>query len=158
MSGKILWQHVAEHSQQLEYGCFLDAPGSQIAVNARFYENWNTRQRRLLAEVHWFDNEGNYLFKWPSNPVPGNPDFAKGNWMGDGKEVLFWHRFRMTEEGKGILYLPETLYHMVDFTGDGADEVITRDSRSGFIKVYGAVHASPSGRPEKDPDIPASLY
>jgi len=154
MSGKVLWNHTAEHSQQIESGNFLSLPaGPQIVVNARYYERWSTPQRRLLAEIHWFDKEGNFLSKWPANPVPGNPDFVKGDWMGDGKEVLFWHRFRITDEGKGKLYFPETLYHMLDFTGDGADEIITRDYRSGFIRVYGAKDAKPTGIPVIDPDI-----
>ncbi len=154
LTGKILWSHVAEHSQQIESGNFLKAlPGPQIAVNARYYGSRNAPQGRLTAEIHWFDKEGNYLSKWPANPISGNPDFVKGNWMGDGNEVLFWDRFRITEEGKGKMYFPETVYHMFDFTGNGADEVITRDYRSGFIKVYGAKHANPSGKPSEDPDI-----
>ena len=81
--------------------------------------------------------------------MSGNPDFVKGNWMGDGKDVLFWGRFRINGEGKGRLYFPETVYHMFDFTGSGADEVITLGG--GWLRVYGSPHAEPAGPPDQDP-------
>ncbi len=151
LSGRILWTHVAEHSQQIAVGNLLNVSnGPHIAVNARFYENWGTAQRRLLAEIHWFDKDGNYLSKWPAHPLQGNPDFVKGNWMGDGEDVLFWHRFRIMGDGKGKLYFPETVYHMFDFTGNGAEEVITR--KGDWVRVYGAANAKLQTKPNREPD------
>lgn len=149
-SGRILWQHVAEHSQQLESGYFLETiKGPQIAVSARYYGSRDTRSGRLTAELHWFDRQGNFLSKWPANPIPGNPDLVKGNWMGDGQDVLFWGRFRISPEGKGQLYFPETVYHMFDFTGNGSDEVITLGRNR--ISVYGSPSAASKGKTESDP-------
>jgi len=150
--GSILWQHVAEHSQQIESGDFLaDHDGPQIAISARYYGNQNLGQDRIASEIHWFDKKGNFLSKWPANAVPGNPDFVKGNWMGDGKEVLFWGRFMVTGDGRGKLYFPDYVYHMFDFNGNGADEVITIGDD--WIRVYGAENVKASGLPETDIDI-----
>jgi hypothetical protein len=150
LTGRILWQHVAEHSQQIESGELLvTTAGPHIAVNARYYGSRTARPGRLTAEVHWFDKTGKYLSKWPANPISGNPDFVKGNWMGDGREILFWGRFRMMPDGKGKLYFPETVYHMFDYTGDGTDEVITLGR--GWLRVYASAHAEHSGPTERDP-------
>jgi hypothetical protein len=150
LTGGILWQHNAEHAQQLEFGNFLDGvDGPQIAVNARFYGKRG--EPGLSAQVHWFDPRGNLVGKWPANPLNGNPDFVKGNWRGDGREELFWHMFKMTGSGRGVLYFPETVYHMFDFTGDGTDEVIT--IRGGALRVYGSKYAKRSDTVVRhDPD------
>jgi hypothetical protein len=150
LTGRILWHHVAEHSQQIEWGDLLDGPaGPQIAVNARYYGSRSARQGRLTAEVHWFNKDGEYLSKWPANPISGNPDFVKGDWLGDGRDVLFWGRFRMMPDGKGKLHFPETVYHMFDFNGSGADEVITLGG--GWLRVWGARHAESRAVPKPDP-------
>ncbi len=151
LTGRILWHHVAEHSQQIESGDFLDIPGPHIAVNARYYGPRNARQGRLTAEVHWFDKQGNFLSKWPANPISGNPDFVKGDWLGNGKDVLFWGRFRITGEGKGKLYFPEPVFHMFDFTGNGVDEVITLGA--GWLRVYGAPDVRLRDPKTIDPDL-----
>lgn len=70
----------------------------------------------------------------------GNPDFVKGNWLGeDEKDQLFWYKFLIDSSGKGRLYFPDQVYHMFDFTGDGAEEVITL--QGGRLRVYGSKSA-----------------
>lgn len=132
-TGKILWQHPAAHSQQAETGFFLDGqPGPQIAVNARFYQNITGGS--ISADVRWFDPRGAMISVWPSRQLVGNPDFGKGDWYGDGTEVLFWHKFRMKPDGTGDLYFPDTCIHMFDFDGNGTDDAITKGG--GGVKVY----------------------
>ena len=106
----------AEHSQQLEVGNFLRGiPWPHIAVDARTYAR--NGEAGLGGQVHWFDAKGNLLSKWPANPLNGNPDFVKGDWRGDGREELFWYKFKMTDEGRGVLYFKQDVYHMFDFLG-----------------------------------------
>lgn len=90
----------AEHTQQLQVGSFLrGVPGPHIAANARTYAR--NGEAGLGGPVHWFDARGNLLSKWPANPLNGNPDFVKGDSKGDGKEELFWCRFRMDDWVEG---------------------------------------------------------
>lgn len=141
MTGEIMWQNMAEHTQQLETGDFLDdVPAPQVAVGARIYGNRSAGEPYLWAQVHWFDPEGNLLKKWPGNPLNGNPVFVKGDWRGDGTEELFWYKFRMTGTGKGELYFGEPVFHMFDFMRNGAEEVITL--HNGILKVYGCRSAN----------------
>ncbi|PHN06436.1 hypothetical protein [Flavilitoribacter nigricans] len=152
MSGKLKWQNVSEHAQQLEIGNFLqDVPGPQIAVGARTYGNRRFGIPYLWSQVHWFDPKGKLIRKWPANPLNGNPVFIKGDWRGDGKEALFWFKFRLLENGTGKLYFGEPVYHMFDFMGGPAEEVITlqRD----LLRVYGYKNApAPNGQRPKTPD------
>lgn len=129
-TGELLWMHNAEHAQQVETGDFLaaDVRTPHIAIGARTYDP-------LSAQVWWFSPDGALLSKWPPNRIRGNPVFVKGDWYGDGSEVLFWHRFRMNDRGTGELYFPAPVYHMFDFTGNGAEEVITLEG--GSLRVYG---------------------
>ncbi len=137
-TGELMWRHAAEHAQQLEVGNFLrGTPGPHIAVNARTYAR--NGEAGLGGQVHWFDSRGNLLSKWPANPLNGNPDFVTGDWRGDGKQELFWYKFRMTEEGKGVLYFKQDVYHMFDFMGIGSEQVIARGGTS--LLVYGYKHA-----------------
>lgn len=152
LTGRILWQHVAEHTQHIEWGYLLDGYREpQVAVISRYYGNPEFGQPRLASEIHWFDSQGNYLFKWPVNPVPGNPGFVKGDWLGDGQDVLFMGRFRIKGNGKGILYFPDHVYHMFDFNGDGTDEVITLGG--GWMRVYGAANSAQVKKAVRNPDI-----
>jgi hypothetical protein len=133
-TGEFVWRHPAEHSQQLEAGNFLrGVPGPQIAANARTYAR--NGEAGLAGQVHWFDATGNLLSKWPANPLNGNPDFVRGDWRGDGNEELFWYRFRLTPGGKGELYFRQDVYHMFDFLGNGADQVVARGG--GSLQIYG---------------------
>jgi hypothetical protein len=93
----------------------------------------------LASQIHWFDADGNFLKKWPANPIEGNLDAVKGNWMGDGNEVLFWDRFRIDGVGEGKFYFFNPVCYMFDFTGDGAEEVITIGG--GLVRVYGSKSA-----------------
>ena len=139
-NGGMMWRHAAEHAQQLEVGNFLrGVPGPHIAVNARTYAR--NGEAGLGGQVHWFDAKGNLLSKWPANPLNGNPDFVKGDWRGDGREDLFWYKFRLNEEGKGVLYFKHDVYHMLDFMGSGSEQVIARAPAS--LLVYGFKHAKP---------------
>ena len=145
--GAVLWRRPAEHSQQLEAGSFLrGVAGPQVAVNGRTYAR--NGEAGLGAQVYWFDAKGNLLSKWPANPLNGNPDFVKGDWRGDGKEELFWYRFRMTDEGKGALYFKQDVYHMFDFMGTGAEQVIARGGTT--LQVYGARDAKSKSGVRRD--------
>jgi len=140
LTGALLWRRPAEHTQQLEVGNFLrSVPGPHIAANARTYAR--NGEAGLGGQVHWFDAKGNLLSKWPANPLNGNPDFVKGDWRGDGKQELFWYKFRLTDEGKGVLYFKQDAYHMFDFLGTGAEQVIARGGTS--LSIYGSPHAKP---------------
>jgi hypothetical protein len=150
MTGKIIWRQVAEHSQQIQVGNFLKGvSGQQVVVGGRTYGNRRVNEPYLSSQLYWFDNKGNMLFKWPGTPLNGNPDFVKGKWNGRD-EQLFWYKFKMNEQGKGELFFPDPVYHMFDFMGKGAEEVITLSR--GYLRVYGsrkAEHSNKDGK--KDP-------
>ncbi len=149
--GRLLWKQPADHAQQLEVGMFLKGvPGLHVAVTARTYGNRAAGEPYLWGQVHWFDARGTLLGKWPRHPLTGNPDFVKGDWDGDGAEELFWYKFRLNDQGKGVLYFEDPVYHMFDFTGSGHDEVITL--AGGTMRVYGC--ANPRGQRTRglDPD------
>ena len=150
-SGALLWWHQAEHTQRLQTGSYLaGVPGPHLAASARFYGN-RQFEPYLWAQVHWFGAKGNLLSKWPANPINCNPVFVKGDWRGDGREELFWHLFKMTDDGEGVLYFGEPVYHMFDFVGDRAEEVVTLQGDQ--LRVYGYSRAKHSGeRVEHDPE------
>ncbi len=136
-TGKIIWQQVAEHSQQIQVGNFLkNVSGPQVVVGGRTYGNRQLNEPYLSSQLYWFDNTGKKLLKWPGNPINGNPDFIKGNWRGDGKEQLFWYKFKINDRGTGELFFPDPVFHMFDFMGKGAEEVITLSR--GVLRVYGS--------------------
>lgn len=139
-TGKTIWQTMAEHTQRIEAGNFLKGPGPQVAVTARTYGNRSAGEPYLWGQVQWFGSKGNLIDKWPGNPLSGNPAFVKGDWKGKGKEELFWFKFRMNEEGKGIQYFGEPVYHMFNFMGNRSEEVITH--QDGILKVYGYKYAT----------------
>lgn len=133
-------RHPAEHTQQLEVGNFLSSPPApHIAANARTYAR--SGEVGLGAQVHWFDAKGNLLSKWPANPLNGNPDFVKGDRRGDGVPQLFWYKFRLTPNGKGLLSFKHDAYHMLDFENNGAEQVIARGPDT--ILVYGSPNVKP---------------
>ena len=148
MTGKIIWQQVAEHTQQIQVGNFLKGtPTPQVVAGGRVYGNRQIGEPYLSSQLYWFDNKGNLLSKWPGQPLNGNPDFVKGDWRGDGKEELFWYKFRLTDQGKGEIYFPDPVFHMFDFTGQGAEEVITLSN--GWLRVYGSATAKYSNKDRK---------
>lgn len=139
MTGKIIWQNVAEHSQQIQAGHFLkNNSGLQVVVGGRTYGNRQLGEPYLSSQLYWFNQSGDFLFKWPGNPINGNPDFVKGAWNGKD-EKLFWYKFKMEDNGKGKLFFPDPVYHMFDFMGKGAEEVITLSG--GSMKVWGSKKA-----------------
>ena len=143
-TGEILWQHAAEHAQQIEIGRFLDGVvGPQVAIGARTYGNRAAGEPYLSGQVWWFDARGTLLSKWPALPLNGNPVFVTGDWRGDGGSALFWHKFRLGGDGRGTLHFPDQVYHMFDFLGDRAEEVITLDGDR--LRVYGHGAADPRG-------------
>ena len=152
MTGEILWQNMGEHSQQLEIGTFRDdVPGLVVALGARTYGNRQAGEPYLGSQVWWFDAAGGLLSKWPGKPINGNPVFVKGDWRGDGVDELFWYRFRMTGDGTGELYFPGQVFHMFDFIGDGAEEVVTLER--GWLRIYGHIDADADGpRVARDAD------
>jgi hypothetical protein len=148
MSGQIIWQQTAEHSQQIEAGNFLkDTGGVQVVVGGRTYGNRQAGEPYLSSQLYWFNNKGERLFKWPGTPINGNPDFVKGNWLGNGDDQLFWFKFKITNKGEGELYFPDPVYHMFDFMGRGAEEVITLSR--GKLRVYGSKLARHSNKDSK---------
>ena len=148
MTGEIIWQNTAEHSQQIQVGNFLkNVPGPQVVVGGRTYGNRQINEPYLSSQLYWFDKKGRLLFKWPGNPLNGNPDFVKGNWLGNGKDQLFWYKFRINEHGQGELYFPDPVFHMFDFSGRGAEEVITLSR--GTLRVYGYKNASYTNKDQK---------
>ncbi|MEI6945813.1 hypothetical protein V9K67_01350 [Paraflavisolibacter sp. H34] len=151
MSGAIIWQQTAEHSQQLQVGDFLDRqPGPQVVVGGRTYGNRQAGEPYLWSQLYWFGNKGDFLFKWPGNPINGNPDFVKGSWRGQGPDDLFWFKFHLNRSGQGRLFFPDPVFHMFDFTGRGAEEVITLNRN--VLRVYGCATARHSGNDrKKDP-------
>lgn len=148
MTGRIIWQNVAEHSQQIQAGNFLRGVSApQVVVGGRTYGNRQAGEPYLSSQLYWFDSKGNQLMKWPGNPVNGNPDFVKGNWQGDGYNYLFWYKFKIDETGRGRLYFPDPVFHLFDFLGRGAEEVITLNR--GLLRVYGCKTAYHSNKDAK---------
>lgn len=148
MTGRILWQNTAEHSQQLAVGDFLTGtPAPQVVIGGRTYGNRAAGEPYLSSQLYWFDRAGALIRKWPGTPLNSNPDFVRGNWRGDGSVDLFWFKFRLNDRGAGQLYFPDPVFHMFDFTGRGADEVVTLTR--GTLRVYGYANARHSGRDAK---------
>ncbi|WP_207427063.1 hypothetical protein [Pedobacter sp. SYSU D00535] len=146
MTKEIIWQNVAEHSQQIQVGDFLkDVPGPHVVVGGRTYGNRQINEPYLSSQLYWFDRQGNLISMWPKGfPLNGNPDFVTGNWRGKGKPSLFWYKFLLNDKGEGELYFPDGVFHMFDFTGRGAEEVITLSR--GSLKVFGSRSASYPGK------------
>ncbi len=148
VTGKIIWQQVAEHTQQIQVGSFLkNTPTPQIVAGGRTYGNRQIGEPYLSSQLYWFDHQGSLLSKWPGQPINGNPDFVKGDWRGDGREELFWYKFRLNDQGKGEIYFPDPVFHMFDFSGQGAEEVITLSN--GFLRIYGSATAKYSKKDRK---------
>jgi hypothetical protein len=147
MTKEIIWQNVAEHSQKIEGGDYLkDVPGPQVVVGGRTYGG--PGEPGLASQLYWFSNTGKLLSMWPQGfPINGNPNFAAGNWKGKGKKEVFWYKFKLNENGEGDLYFPDEVYHMFDFTGRGAEEIITQTRAS--LKVYGSRSAFHTGKDMK---------
>lgn len=148
MSGQIIWQQTAEHSQQIEAGNFLkDAEGVQVVVGGRTYGNRQAGEPYLSSQLYWFTHQGERLFKWPGAPINGNPDFVKGDWLGNGIDQLFWFKFKINDRGEGELYFPDPVYHMFDFTGSGVEEVVTLSKEK--LRVYGSKFAQYANKDRK---------
>ena len=142
-TGKLLWQRFANHNQKIEAGPYrADIAGPVVVASSRFYTGG------LGALLRWYDPKGNRIDTWPHNPVPGNPNFVKGDLRGDGKNVLFWQRFRIEPDGTGTLAFPDEVFHMFDFMGTGSDQVVTV-GRNGMVRIYGARDAKPNPTAEK---------
>jgi hypothetical protein len=144
-TGKTIWQGTAEHSQQIQVGDFLrGVPGPQVVVGGRTYGNRDIGEPYLSSQLYWFDNQGRRVKKWPGTPLNGNPDFVRGNWRGDGRTIdLFWYKFRLNDAGTGELYFPDPVFHLFDFEGSGAEQVITLSP--GWLRVYGSRQAQTKG-------------
>jgi hypothetical protein len=143
LTGKLLWERFANHNQKIEAGNYrTDVPGPQVVASSRYYTGG------LGAHLRWYDIKGNRISIWPNNPIPGNPNFAKGDFKGDGRNVLFWQRFRIEPDGTGTLAFPDEVFHMFDFMGSGNDQAITV-GRGGVVRVYGYKNAKQNPTPEK---------
>jgi len=135
VTGKLLWQRFANHNQKIEGGNYrADVAGPVIVASSRFYTGG------LGALLRWYDPTGNRIDIWPHNPIPGNPNFVKGDFRGDGKPQLFWQRFRIEPDGTGTMAFPDEVFHMFDFMGTGTDQVITV-GRGGMVRIYGYKYA-----------------
>jgi hypothetical protein len=123
-----------------------DVKGLQVVAGGRTYGNRQLNEPYLSSQLFWFNQVGDLLFKWPGTPINGNPNFIKGDW--DGKsEQLFWYKFKMDGDGKGKLYFPDPVYHMFDFMGTGAEQVITVGN--GYLRVWGNKNAVYSSKDRK---------
>ena len=133
LTGKLLWQRFANHNQKVEAGPYRDdKAGPLVVASSRFYVGG------LGALLRWYDVAGNRMDIWPNNPIPGNPNFVKGDLMGDGKIGILWQRFRIERDGTGTLAFPNEVFHCFDFMGLGNDQVITLGGRTGTVRIYGA--------------------
>lgn len=142
-TGKLLWQRFANHNQKIEGGNYrADIPGPVVVASSRYYVGG------LGAHLRWYDPKGKRIDIWPHNPIPGNPNFSKGDFKGDGKNALFWQRFRIESDGTGTIAFPDEVFHMFDFMGTGNDQPITVNS-NGMVRVYGYKNAKSNPTPEK---------
>lgn len=169
-TGEIKWMRRANHSQQVQWGPFLSGvPGNQMVINGRIYGDRATGNPSLRGVVHYFTADGGEpaarspwpdknpinsgyrqpgpsmgaFVQWPQNPLNGNPDFVKGDWRGDGTPTLFWHKFHLNEYGMGSLFFAQEVYHMFDFMGNGAEQVIALNKGQGVLQVYGRKGVQP---------------
>ena len=146
-TGKLLWQRFANHNQKIEAGNYrADIKGQVVVASSRFYTGG------LGGLLRWYDPQGNRIDIWPYNPIPGNPNFVKGDFRGDGKNQLFWQRFRIEPDGTGTIAFPDEVFHMFDFMGTGNDQVITV-GRNGMVRVYGYKNAKSNPTPEKSDPV-----
>lgn len=146
-TGKLLWQRFANHNQKIEAGLYrADIPGPVVVASSRFYVGG------LGALLRWYDPSGDRIDIWPHNPIPGNPNFVKGDFKGDGKNALFWQRFRIEPDGTGTIAFPDEAFHMFDFMGIGTDQVITV-SRNGMVRIYGYKNAKPNPTAAKNDPV-----
>lgn len=142
-TGKLLWQRFANHNQKIEAGNYrADIPGNVVVASSRFYVGG------LGALLRWYTPQGKRIDIWPMNPIPGNPNFVKGDFRGDGRNALFWQRFRIESDGTGTIAFPDEVFHMFDFMGTGNDQVVTV-SRNGTVSIYGYKGAKSNPTPEK---------
>lgn len=146
-TGKLLWQRFANHNQKIEAGNYrADIPGPVVVASSRFYVGG------LGALLRWYDPKGNRLGIWPDNPIPGNPNFVKGDFKGDGRNALFWQRFRIESDGTGTIAFPDEVFHMFDFMGTGNDQVVTV-GRNGMVRIYGYKNARRNPNPERNDPV-----
>lgn len=163
-SGSIKWMRRANHAQQIEWGNFLaDVPGPQVVVNGRIYGDRAAGEPYLRGILHFFLKDGGppsarspwpeknpvnsgyrqpgpslgALVQWPQNPLNGNPEIVKGDWRGDGNPRLFWQRFALDEHGVGTLFFAQEVYHMFDYIGNGAEQVVSLNKGQGILQIYG---------------------
>jgi hypothetical protein len=133
-TGEMLWHNLSDHTQQITAGYILKNMSTpQVVVNARTYGPRGGGG--LGAQLYWFTNQGNLISKWPANPLNGNPNFVRGDWYGTGKKQFFWYKFKLEDDGSGTLYFKDPVYHMFDFLGNGAEQVITWGGTN--LRVYG---------------------
>ena len=83
--------------------------------------------------------------KWPANPLERQSRFREGRLERRRQGSLFWYKFRLTEEGKGVLSFKQDVYHMFDFMGTGAEQVIAHGGTS--LLIYG--HRDAKSKPSK---------
>ena len=119
-----------------------DITGPVVVASSRFYVGG------LGALLRWYTPKGDRIDIWPNNPIPGNPNFAKGDFKGDGKNVLFWQRFRIEPDGTGTIAFPDEVFHMFDFMGTGNDQAVTV-GRNGAVRIYGFKNAKSNPTAEK---------
>ena len=133
-TGKLLWQNLSDHTQQITAGSILRGMRApQVVVNARTYGPRGSGG--LGAQLYWFTNQGDLISRWPANPLNGNPNFVRGDWYGTGNKTYFWYKFKLEDDGSGTLFFKDPVYHMFDFLGNGAEQVITWGGTN--LRIYG---------------------
>jgi outer membrane protein assembly factor BamB len=150
-TGKLLWQRFANHTQKIEAGNYrtdlAGGAGPVVVASSRYYVP------SLSAHLRWFDISGKPLSIWPNIQIPSNPNFAKGDFRGDGGMQLFWYRFMINGDGTGTMAFPDEVFHMFDFMGTGNEQAITLGRggpTGGVVRVYGFAGAKESAA-KRDP-------
>ena len=140
-TGELLWHNLSDHTQQITAGYILKNMSTpQVVVNARTYGP-RGGGGGLGAQLYWFTNKGDLISKWPANPLNGNPNFVRGDWYGTGKKQFFWYKFKLEDDGSGTLFFKDPVYHMFDFLGNGAEQVVTWGGTNLRVYEYKGVKA-----------------
>jgi hypothetical protein len=119
-TGETRWHQPTNHAQQIEIADVRpDVPGIEVIVGDRFYIP------ALRARLRIYDCRGNLLTAFPDVAVMGNPNLGVLQWDGhDGMEIA-WSNLVLDGRANVLAVLPRSLFHALDFTGDGKEEFVT---------------------------------
>lgn len=150
LTGERLWKQAADHAQQVSL--MKTADGLRVLVGGRVFGNPSKGEAPLGACLYGFTPAGEQVFRWPRSPINGDPVIVRGDWRGDGTEEVFWYKYRLDEEGRGILCFYEEVYQMFDFLNNGAEQVIALNRQRGVLQIYGSRSAPQVRTAVRDPE------